>query len=51
MKAMKCRKITIFSGLNGFLKNREVVGVSEEVAVVEHVDPDLPVGNDFRTIV
>ena len=47
MKCLKCWKIVILRGSDGFFKNGEVVGVREEVAVVEHIYPSLPISDDF----
>ena len=47
MKRLKRRKIACPRGPDGIFKNGEVLGVREEVAVVEHINPNLPIGNDF----
>ena len=47
MKRLKSWKIAICCGSDGFLKNGEVVSVREEVAVVEHIDPNLPICDYF----
>ena len=47
MKCLEGFKIAIFRCPDGFLKNGKVLGVREEVAVVEHIDPGLPIGDDF----
>ena len=35
------------NGFNRYFKTGKIIGVGEEIAMIQHVDPDLPIREDF----
>lgn len=47
MKTVHRRQVAGGNRIHGLLKIRKVVGVGQQVAMSQHVDPNLPVGDDL----